>query len=104
MHLQLQHIFKDWDIMSNSYEDRRKTLQKLSSVVIQDEQMRRKKGNEPALDKELQLRYITSWKKLNEEWLNTVFGVADGPQLKFLTGVLFVTSYCSTAPTRRASR
>ena len=76
------------------YEDRRKTLQKLSSVVIQDEQMRRKKGNEPALDKELQLRYITSWKKLNEEWLNTVFGVADGPQLKFLTGALFATS-CS---------
>jgi len=75
-----------------TYDDRRKTLQKVSSVVIHEEQMRHKKGNEPALDKEQQLRYITKWKKMNEEWLNSVFGIADGPQLKFITGTLFVTS------------
>ena len=64
----------------------------MTTVIIHEEQMRRKKLNMPALDKNLQLNYARSWKKLNEEWLNSVFGLEDGPQVEFLTGALFATS------------
>ena len=46
----------------------------------------------PALNKEMQKRYLVKWKAANEIWLNTVFGLADGPQLRFLSGVLFATA------------
>ena len=47
---------------------------------------------EPALDKTLQLQFVNKWKKEKELYLNEVFGLEDGPQFKFVTGVLFATS------------
>ncbi len=73
------------------YHDRRKSLQLLTSVIIYEEQMRRKKINLPALDKQLQLNFARAWKKQNALWVNTVFGLEDGPQFEFLTGALFAT-------------
>jgi len=74
------------------FSDRRSTLQMVSTVVLNEENMRRKKEMLPALNKEMQKRYLVKWKTDNELWLNTVFGLADGPQLRFLSGVLFATA------------
>ena len=73
-------------------QDRRTTLQLVSLVVVHEEQQRRKKMKEPALDKTLQLQFVNKWKKEKELYLNEVFGLEDGPQFKFVTGVLFATS------------
>ncbi len=54
--------------------------------------MRRKKMKLPALDKTLQLKYVNKWKANHELFLNNVFGLKDGPQILFLTGILFATS------------
>jgi hypothetical protein len=74
------------------FNDRRSTLQMVSTAVLYEENMRRKKDKLPALNKAMQKSYLTKWKALNELWLNTVFGLADGPQLRFLTGVLVATA------------
>ena len=63
----------------------------MTSVIIYEEQMRRKKINLPALDKQQQLNYARAWKKQNALWVNTVFGLEDGPQAEFLSGALFAT-------------
>ena len=63
----------------------------MTSVIIYEEQMRRKKINLPALDKQQQLNYAGAWKKQNALWVNTVFGLEDGPQAEFLSGALFAT-------------
>ena len=73
------------------YHDRRRSLQLLTSVVINEEQVRRKKVNLPALNKQQQLKYARAWKKQNALWINTVFGLEDGPQAEFLSGALFAT-------------
>jgi hypothetical protein len=73
------------------YHDRRRSLQLLTSVVINEEQVRRKKVNLPALNKQQQLKYARAWKKENALWINTVFGLEDGPQAEFLSGALFAT-------------
>jgi hypothetical protein len=74
------------------YHNRRRSLQLLSSVIINEEQLRRKKMNMPALEKQLQLKFVMDWKKENAQWINTVFGYEDGPQFEFLSGALFATS------------
>ena len=73
------------------YHDRRRSLQMLTSVMINEEQVRRKKMNLPALNKQQQLKYARAWKKENALWINTVFGLEDGPQAEFLSGALFAT-------------
>jgi hypothetical protein len=74
------------------FQDQRETLQLVSSVVLHEELMRRKKMKLPALDKTLQLKYVNKWKAKNEPFLNNVFGLEDGPQFLLLTGILFATS------------
>ncbi len=54
--------------------------------------MRQKKMKLPALDKTLQLKYMSQWNAKNELFLNNVFGLEDGPQFLFFTGILFATS------------
>jgi len=54
------------------YHDRRRSLQLLTSAVINEEQVRRKKMNLPALDEQLQLNFVRAWKKQNALWVNTV--------------------------------
>ena len=74
------------------FNDRRSTLQMVSTTVLYEENMRRKKEKLPALSKAMQKLFINKWKVLNELWLNSIFGLADGPQQRFLTGVLFATA------------
>jgi hypothetical protein len=71
------------------FQDHQETLKLVSTVVIHEELMRRKKMKIPALDKTLQLKYMNKWKAKNELFLNNVFG-------------LDKTS-CSASSTRRAS-
>ncbi len=74
------------------FQDQLETLQLVSSVVLHEELMRRKKMKLPALDKTLQLKYMNKLKAENELFLNNVFGLEDCPQFLFLTGILFATS------------
>jgi hypothetical protein len=74
------------------FQDRQKTIQAASAVVLHEDLLRRKKMKVPALDKAGQLQYVNKWKAENELYLNAEFGFKDGPQLAFLTGVLFATS------------
>jgi hypothetical protein len=60
------------------YHNQCRSLQMLTSVVINEEQVRRKKINLPALKKQQQLNYARAWRKQNAKWINTVFGLEDG--------------------------
>ena len=73
-------------------QDRRSTLQLVNSVVVHEEVQRRKKMKIPALTKTQQLKFLNKWKTEKELYLNEVFGLEDGPQFKFVTGILFATS------------
>ncbi len=55
------------------FQDQRETLQLVSSVMLHEELMRRKKMKLPALDKTLQLKYMNKWKAKNELILNNRF-------------------------------
>ena len=51
--------------------------------------MERQKKAKEIMDKAEQLKFIKKWKTENEVYLNNVFGMEDGPQFLFLTGILF---------------
>ena len=58
--------------------------------MLHEDQLRQKKMKLPALDKISQLKYMNKWKAKNELFLNKEFGLKDGPQFLFLTGVLSI--------------
>ncbi len=70
---------------------RQESLKKVSTIVLSEKLQRPKKVKETR-DKVQQMNYLKKWKADNEVYLNTVFGMADGPQFMFLTGVLFALS------------
>ncbi len=74
-----------------TYSDRRATLKKTMAMVLSEEVERRLKEKE-SMDKPQQKQFIKQWKVDNEVKINTVFGMEDGPQYSFLTGMLFATS------------
>jgi hypothetical protein len=71
--------------------DRKQALKKACQIVLSEEVARRLKVKE-SMDKQEQVEYIKKWKADNEVYLSTVFGMEDGPQFYFLTGILFATS------------
>jgi hypothetical protein len=75
-----------------TYTDRRKTLKKALAMVLSEEAERRLKKNNESMDHQEQQQYIKQWKVDNEVYIDTVFGMEDGPQLSFLTGILFAPS------------
>ena len=74
------------------FQDRQKTIQAASAVVLHEDLLRWKKMKLPALDRTSQLKYVNKWKAEKELFQNKEFGLKDGPQFLFLTGVLFATS------------
>ncbi len=73
------------------FGNRQETLRKATAIVLSEEVKRRKTANE-IMDKAEQLKFIKKWKTDNDVYLNNVFGMEDGPQFTFLTGILFATS------------
>ncbi len=73
------------------FGNRQKTLKKATAIVLSEEVERRKKVNK-IMDKAEQLKFIKKWKTDNDVYHNNVFGMEDGPQFTFLTGILFATS------------
>ncbi len=71
--------------------NQQETLKKETAIVLSEEVERRKKANK-IMDKAEQLKFIKEWKTDNDIYLNNVFGMEDGPQFTFLTGILFATS------------
>ncbi len=85
---QLQELDHEVElIFGNSQE----TLKKATAIVLSEEVERRKKSNK-IMDKAAQQKFIKKWKTDNDVYLNNVFGMEDGPQFTFLTGILFATS------------
>ncbi len=74
------------------FVDRKQTIQQVGTVVL-SEKMTRLKKLKTTMDPEQQKCYVKRWKKDNEIFLNSVFGLADLSHLKhFLKGVLFAPS------------
>jgi hypothetical protein len=73
------------------FGNQRETLKKATAIILSEEVERRKKAKE-IMDKAEQLKFIKKWKTDNDVYLNNVFGMEDGPQFLFLTGILFATS------------
>ena len=61
-------------------------------MVLSEEVERQLKKNKESMDHQEQQQYIKQWKVDNEVYIDTVFGMEDGPQLSFLTGILFAPS------------
>ena len=74
-----------------SFTTRRETLTKVSSIVL-DEEMRRLKKLKQTMNANQRKRFLIGWKKEHHEFLNTNLGFADGPQFRFLNGILFAPS------------
>ena len=72
-----------------TYSDRRKTVKKVLAMVFSEEAERQLKEKEESMDHQEQKQYIKQWKVDNEVHINTVFGMEDGPQVSFLTGIFF---------------
>ena len=72
-----------------TYSDRQKTLKKALAMVLSEEVERRLKKNKESMDHQEQQQYIKQWNLDNEVYINTVFGMEDGSQFSFLTGILF---------------
>ncbi len=54
--------------------------------------MERQKKAKEIMDKVEQLKFLKKWETDNDVYLNNVFGMEDGPQFLFLTGIHFATS------------
>ncbi len=70
---------------------KRETLKKATAIVLSEEVERCKKANK-IMDRAEQLKFIKKWKTDKDVCLNNVFGMEDGPQFTFLTGILFAIS------------
>jgi hypothetical protein len=73
------------------FGNRQETLKKATGIVLSEEVERRIKANK-IMDKAAQQKFIKKWKTDNNVYLNNVFGMEDGQQFTFLTGILFATS------------
>jgi hypothetical protein len=73
------------------FGNQRETLKKATATVLLEEVERCKKAKE-IMNKAEQLKFIKKWKTDNDNYLNNVFGMEDGPQFLFLMGILFATS------------
>ncbi len=62
----------------------------MATIVLSEEVERPQKAKK-IMDKAEQLKFIKKWKTDNDVYLNNVFGMEDGPQFLFLTGILFAT-------------
>lgn len=74
-----------------SFTTRRETLTKVSSIVLAEE-MRRLKKLKQTMNSNERKRFLIGWKKKHLEFLHTNLGYADGPQFRFLDGILFAPS------------
>jgi hypothetical protein len=75
------------------FTSRREVLRQIRAVVVKEELDRREIANEPTLERgQPRLDYINEWLRKHELELTNSLGMEDGPDLKFLTGILIATS------------
>ena len=72
-----------------AYCKRSKVISKLGHVVIAEEIFRRKLDGEEALAANERSKFVEEWKRKNAKAIANQLGVRDGPQLQFLSGILF---------------
>ena len=68
-----------------------KVISKLGHVVIVEEVFHWKVDGEAALVANERSKFVEEWKRSNASEIAKQLGVKDGPQLGFLTGILFAS-------------
>jgi hypothetical protein len=65
---------------------------KTDNAIILKEEMDRKKAAKISMTRQEKVNYVKNWKKENDTFLCDAFGLEDGPQFKFLTGIFISPS------------
>jgi hypothetical protein len=73
------------------FSTRRQVLTAVSSIVLSEELARRKKLKQSMNGAERK-QYVLEWKQEKEVFLNDALGFENGPQYRFLAGILFAPS------------
>jgi len=74
---------------------RKKVMKRLGVILINEENKRRLDAKEAVMDKSEWNLFVKNWKKENAVALEKECGLADGPQSRFLTGIMFAPSTSS---------
>ena len=75
------------------FTSRREVIRTIRAVVIKEELDRRELANEPTLERgQARVEYLNAWFRTHEVELTFFLGMEDGPELKFLTGILIATA------------
>jgi hypothetical protein len=75
------------------FTNQRKTMKTVNAIVLMEE-MDRKKAAKLSMTRQEKFDYVNNWKKDNYTFLCEAFGLEDGPQFQFLTGI-FISPYTS---------
>ena len=73
------------------FSTRHEVLTAVSSIVLSEELARRKKLKQSINGAERK-KYVVDWKLENAKFINNALGYEDGPQYRFLAGILFAPS------------
>jgi hypothetical protein len=73
------------------FTDQRKTMQTVKAIMLKEE-MERKKAAKLSMTRQEKVDYVNNWKKENDTFLCEAFGLEDGPQFQFLTGIFISPS------------
>jgi len=77
------------------FMSRKKAMKLLGVILINEENKRRLDAKEAVMDKSEWNLFVKNWKKENAVALEKECGLADGPQSRFLTGIMFAPSTSS---------
>ncbi|KAL3772055.1 hypothetical protein ACHAWU_008077 [Discostella pseudostelligera] len=77
------------------FMSRKQVMKRLGVILINEENKRRLDAKEAVMDKSEWNLFVKNWKKENAVALEKECGLADGPQSRFLTGIMFAPSTSS---------
>jgi hypothetical protein len=73
------------------FTNQRTTMKTVNAIVLKEE-MDRKKATKLSMTRQEKVYYVNNWKKENDTFLCEAFGLEDGPQFQFLTGIFISPS------------
>ena len=73
------------------FTNQRTTMKTVNTIVLKEE-IDRKKATKLSMTRQEKVDYVNNWKKENGTFLCEAFGLEDGPQFQFLTGIFISSS------------
>jgi hypothetical protein len=80
------------DTVNLIFPNQHKTMKTVNAIVLKEEEMDRKKAAKLSTTRQEKVDYVNNWKKENDIFLCDAFGLEDGPQYQFLTGIFISPS------------